>query len=269
MSTTEGDILVIVVKERNENTGKLEEIVSHGISIASGKTVILPSEHPSTLGAVFDPEIREYLIRAPSESRRIETRARDAKTVPQLSLAEKLQGRGHTREFIMVLAFDQSDIAPHIPAIQSLAAHIPKFWNVPDRDRKFISELFSSPKIVGGSVRFSTSHHCSDADQLRLEELVQEFEKKSHGKAFLLPGGGKIHCNLALGGEKQSVIRRYQEISQSSSAAGDRALQKSDATQKCLSLTERLAKRRAAASPDTDRDDSPGHAPRAASRYRG
>lgn len=58
-----GDIIVIVVKERNEKTGRIEEIVSHGIDFATDRNIVLPQESPSSVGARFDPDIGEYVIK--------------------------------------------------------------------------------------------------------------------------------------------------------------------------------------------------------------
>lgn len=54
-------ILLIVVKEKNEKTGREEEIVSHGVDIETGKNVVLPWESPTSLGARYSPEHGYYL----------------------------------------------------------------------------------------------------------------------------------------------------------------------------------------------------------------
>ena len=44
-------------------TGKKEFVVSHGIDTDNNdKIVVLPSEHPRDLGAIFSEEIRERVI---------------------------------------------------------------------------------------------------------------------------------------------------------------------------------------------------------------
>lgn len=43
-------------------TGKKEFTASHGIDDATGKTVILPAEHPSLLGAIYDEVLKEWII---------------------------------------------------------------------------------------------------------------------------------------------------------------------------------------------------------------
>ena len=55
-------ILLIVVTEVNERTGRPEQIVSHGIDLETGQTLALPAEHPTRLGGVLDPELGEYVI---------------------------------------------------------------------------------------------------------------------------------------------------------------------------------------------------------------
>lgn len=43
-------------------TGQTEFVVSHGIDEETDKTVILPPEHPLTLGAVYDYNLCEWVI---------------------------------------------------------------------------------------------------------------------------------------------------------------------------------------------------------------
>ena len=44
-------------------TGKKEFVVSHGVDTDNnGKIVVLPTEHPRDLGAIFSEEIREWVI---------------------------------------------------------------------------------------------------------------------------------------------------------------------------------------------------------------
>lgn len=57
------DIMVIVVKEKNHRTGRIEEIVSHGINLDTDQTVIMSGCSPQSVGAVFDVELGEYVIR--------------------------------------------------------------------------------------------------------------------------------------------------------------------------------------------------------------
>lgn len=59
-------IIVITVKEINENTGREHLIVSHGIDKVTGKAVILPCETPAEIGAVFNTDLGEYVL--PSNS---------------------------------------------------------------------------------------------------------------------------------------------------------------------------------------------------------
>lgn len=56
-------IIVIVVEERDERTGRIVQVVSHGIDETSGRTVPMPCGTPESVGAVFDPDIGEYVIR--------------------------------------------------------------------------------------------------------------------------------------------------------------------------------------------------------------
>lgn len=43
-------------------TGQKEFTVSHGIDEDTDKHVILPCEHPKTLGATYDDTIKEWVI---------------------------------------------------------------------------------------------------------------------------------------------------------------------------------------------------------------
>lgn len=43
-------------------TGKSEFVVSHGVDYYTGKTVILPNEHPVAIGAVYSREIGEWVV---------------------------------------------------------------------------------------------------------------------------------------------------------------------------------------------------------------
>ena len=56
-------ILLITYTERNETTGRMETIVSHGIDLDTGRTVVLPQERPEQLGGVLDRDFGEYIIR--------------------------------------------------------------------------------------------------------------------------------------------------------------------------------------------------------------
>lgn len=53
---------VFDVYRNGRRTGEQEFVVSHGIQEHTGKHVILPSEHPAKLGAVYDRTIMEWVI---------------------------------------------------------------------------------------------------------------------------------------------------------------------------------------------------------------
>lgn len=55
-------ILVITCEEKNERTGKMELIASHGVDMSFGQTVCLPSEHPALLGAKHDPKRGGWIL---------------------------------------------------------------------------------------------------------------------------------------------------------------------------------------------------------------
>lgn len=54
-----------VVGNRGEHTGRTEFVVSHGIDEDTYRHVVLPCEPPQRLGAVFDDELREWVLAAP------------------------------------------------------------------------------------------------------------------------------------------------------------------------------------------------------------
>ncbi len=55
-------LLLITVTETDEKTGRRQTLVSHGVNLDRGEIVILPSETPKALGAVFDPDYGEWLL---------------------------------------------------------------------------------------------------------------------------------------------------------------------------------------------------------------
>lgn len=55
-------ILVITTMEYNKKTGRKEIIISHGVDLATGKNVILPTERPEAIGAVFSEAYGEYVL---------------------------------------------------------------------------------------------------------------------------------------------------------------------------------------------------------------
>ena len=56
-------IIVIVIKERSERSGTIEEVVSHGIDMDTNEIITLPSVSPQNLGAIFDMSIGEYVLK--------------------------------------------------------------------------------------------------------------------------------------------------------------------------------------------------------------
>lgn len=67
----QNDIIVIVTKERNPTTNREELIASHGIDSVTGKVVILPTDRPQDIGAEYDADIGEYIIRATPSSAQV------------------------------------------------------------------------------------------------------------------------------------------------------------------------------------------------------
>jgi hypothetical protein len=57
------------VDRYGQTTGDTELLVSHGVDEDTGKVVILQCVHPRELGAVMDPDLREWVIPAPTQTR--------------------------------------------------------------------------------------------------------------------------------------------------------------------------------------------------------
>lgn len=63
MRTRTSDVIVIFTRERHPASGRTMLAASHGIEVDTGKTIVVSQDSPEQLGAVFDPEIWEYIIR--------------------------------------------------------------------------------------------------------------------------------------------------------------------------------------------------------------
>ena len=63
-----GDIICIcknfpILDRYGYPTGETEFLVGAAFDAETGKAVIVPNEHPSQLGAVFDPSYGEWIIK--------------------------------------------------------------------------------------------------------------------------------------------------------------------------------------------------------------
>lgn len=56
-------ILVITNVEISEKTGLKQDIVSHGINLDTDQVVTLPQLPVNLIGATFDPEMGEYVLK--------------------------------------------------------------------------------------------------------------------------------------------------------------------------------------------------------------
>jgi hypothetical protein len=56
-------IIVITTREKNPKTGRIEIIVSHGVESGSLKNIVLPNETPASIGAVYDSDLGEYILK--------------------------------------------------------------------------------------------------------------------------------------------------------------------------------------------------------------
>lgn len=55
-------IIVILTEQRNERTGQLESVISHGIATATDRRITLPNVPPFEVGARFSDEIGEWVL---------------------------------------------------------------------------------------------------------------------------------------------------------------------------------------------------------------
>lgn len=55
-------IIVVTIYELNQKTGRKELVASHGVCCETGKTIILPTEHPSKMGAWWNEQLREWVL---------------------------------------------------------------------------------------------------------------------------------------------------------------------------------------------------------------
>lgn len=56
------DRIIAVTMSEKDKHGKEKLVVSHGVNVITGKAVILPNEHPSDIGAVWDTSISEWVL---------------------------------------------------------------------------------------------------------------------------------------------------------------------------------------------------------------
>ena len=55
-------MIIIVLCEVKNRSGATEKVASHGIDTITGRQIVLPSEKPQDLGAVFNAEMNEWVI---------------------------------------------------------------------------------------------------------------------------------------------------------------------------------------------------------------
>ncbi len=59
-------IIVITTQEQGRD-GRLKTVVSHGVDATTGRNIVMSCDDPRELGAVFDRDIGEYVIREPGD----------------------------------------------------------------------------------------------------------------------------------------------------------------------------------------------------------
>jgi len=55
-------IIVVTTTEKNEKTGQMELLASHGVEESTGRQVVLPAEHPKDIGAHYSDELQSWVI---------------------------------------------------------------------------------------------------------------------------------------------------------------------------------------------------------------
>jgi hypothetical protein len=53
---------LITYREENPRTGRIEELVSHGINLATDRMLITSNDRPEDMGAFFDNEVGEWIL---------------------------------------------------------------------------------------------------------------------------------------------------------------------------------------------------------------
>ena len=55
-------IIVVTTTEKNEKTGQMELLASHGVEELTGRQLVLPAEHPKEIGAHYSDELQSWVI---------------------------------------------------------------------------------------------------------------------------------------------------------------------------------------------------------------
>ena len=64
-------MMLVTCRERDERTGLVETLVSHGVDLDTGKTVVTDGETLACWkirGATFDKDMGEWIIGAPAQA---------------------------------------------------------------------------------------------------------------------------------------------------------------------------------------------------------
>jgi DNA-binding transcriptional regulator LsrR (DeoR family) len=57
-------IVVVTVQEKNEKTGQMEPLVSHGYCLETGHVVPLQQDRPERIGAKWNAALQEFVLEA-------------------------------------------------------------------------------------------------------------------------------------------------------------------------------------------------------------
>lgn len=56
-------IIVVTCETKNEKTGRMETLVSHGVDMDTNLNVVLPWITLKEIGAVYNEELNEYVLK--------------------------------------------------------------------------------------------------------------------------------------------------------------------------------------------------------------
>ena len=87
----------LVVIEEADSKGSMQLVVSHGLD-AFGRNVILPTEHPKDIGAVFKPELGGWILYQEGELAAVPPRATKASPMDTTKTCSQCQSPMRRRQ---------------------------------------------------------------------------------------------------------------------------------------------------------------------------
>ncbi len=131
------------------------------------------------------------------------------------------------RTIVIVFAFGEATSEQDALALIPAAAHIPKYWSLPEGARDQLAALFTNARISssGNVMAFSREFEGLEKVLKALAECVFEVAQEKSGKKFLYPAprNGVATCVFADGGFLEDVeSRRLTENAPADSAPSER-----------------------------------------------